>query len=56
MGPDPVIVDFRDWFFGAVEVVIYLFGIRCGIFPCSCNAHSNVVFPSFHPLLFAVCW
>ena len=53
--PDPLIVDFLDWFSCTVKVAIYLFSTCRSIFPGTCNAHSNVVFPSFHPLLFAVC-
>ena len=52
---DPLIVGFLDWFSCTVKVAIYLFSTCRSIFPGTCNAHSNVVFPSFHPLLFAVC-
>ena len=56
VSPDSLVVDFLDWFSGTVEVAIDHFCIFCSIIPGTCDAQINVAFPSFYPLLFAVCW
>ena len=50
-----MVVDFLNGFPGTVEVAIDRFRtFRC-ILPGPCYTQCYVAFPSFHPLLFAVC-
>ena len=55
VSPDSVVIDFLNWFSGTVEVAVDLFRAFRGILPGSCHTQGYVAFPSFHPLLFAVC-
>ena len=55
VSPDSVVVDLPNGFPGTVEVAVDRFRTFRSILPGPCYTQCYVAFPSFHPLLFAVC-